>query len=248
MRFKQIEVELPDKYKDKNCKIICGYIEIDNQKDVISDLYDSLLERSWIEKLRLKHRTKKSLKSRVNKTVEKIIEIFNQDVEGVLVLHKDLNQDIGEYLISWSSQKYLVDEHCHKPIPLSEFWLRQKSGNPGFDMITENPTTSLIVFGEAKYSTDGTSSKIALSQIRRFIRNQKDIDEIFELESFVGSHISDKSLDNVSEGLIACNASFSVNNEDILEVFNSALSSVYMSELLDKEELYLIGIKIKKAD
>lgn len=221
-------------YKDFStcsCDVNCIHVQITDLQAVVEDLHKSIADTSWINELdALSQQTFKATSERtINKFVTEIIA-------GV---QSNLNQDIGEYIISYAGQCVLETTYSHKKIPLAELLKEKVSGNPGFDFHTLS-TKRFIVFGEAKFSMNGTPRAIALNQIGDFIALKKELAELNSFRAFLDEEIEK----NVLDGMRGYAAAFSFNSDNIDTIFRNALESDIIEELIKHNELYLIAVEI----
>jgi hypothetical protein len=207
------------------------HVLIDNLTIQVSDMIKTITDNSWI--LKLSPVDNRSFEARAKRTVVKLVdEIFKK-------VANEVTADFGEYLISLSAQRALEDTFIHSKVPLAELFKEKVTGNPGFDFHTESHTT-LIAFGEAKYSGDDSPYSNALTQICEFISLEKDVAELTDLSKFV----SEKAVLNALDNNKAYIAAFSLNAVNPKRVFENILRSEYIKPILDYSELYLIGVEI----
>ncbi|MBL0071457.1 MAG: hypothetical protein IPP34_06460 [Bacteroidetes bacterium] len=124
-----------------------------------------------------------------------------------------VNEDIGEFIVSYSAQLALEIEYSHQRIPLAELLKEKVLGNPGFDFHTIS-SNNYLVFGEAKFSLDSTPRARALNQIKEFI-GDRDNAELKWLEPFLDPTTKLTSL-KMKRGYAAA---FSLNGENIITIF-----------------------------
>ena len=127
-----IDLKNTENYIDKhiypNCDINCIHIQIKDLNKVVSEMTSEISDTSWINNL--KELDKLAFNATAKRTIDKVVnEIFSKVSNG-------LNEDIGEYLVSFSAQNTLVSHYNHKKIPLAELLKEKVSGNPGFDFHT----------------------------------------------------------------------------------------------------------------
>jgi len=221
-------------YKDFStcsCDINCIHVQITNLQNVVDNLHESISDTSWIN--RLDALSQEIFKATSQRTIEKFV---NEIIAGV---QSNLNQDIGEYIISYAGQYVLETTFSHTKIPLAELLKEKVSGNPGFDFHTLS-TKRFLVFGEAKFSMEDTPRAIALNQIGEFISLKKELAELNSFRAFMDDEIEK----NVLGGMRGYAAAFSFNAENIDVIFKNALESDIIEELIKHNELYLIAVEI----
>jgi hypothetical protein len=194
-------------------------------------MIDIIADTSWINKLDIIPRV--AYEARAKVTIDKLINGILKKVTTTV------NTEFGEFLISVTAQDSLVLKHKHIKVPLAELFKEKKTGNPGFDFHTES-NTNLIAFGEAKYSGTINPYTNALTQISRFIDLEKDKMELHDLQNFV----SKESIENVLVDKKAFVAAFSINSKSPQVIIQNALESEHIDNLLNYDELYIIGIEI----
>ncbi len=214
-----------------NADIYVIHVLIDDLSEQVSEMISIIMNKSWISKL--SPVDKISLESRAKRTITKLVdEIFKK-------VTNTITTDFGEYLVSMSAQTALETSLTHHRVPLAELFKEKVTGNPGFDFHTESHTT-LVAFGEAKFSGDDSPYSNALSQICKFISLEKDVAELTDLCKFV----SEKAISSAMENNKAYIAAFSLNAAKPDRIFENILSSDYIKPILKYSELYLIGVEI----
>lgn len=214
------------------CNVYVLYVQVTDIPERANEMIQTISETSWID--RLSPIDSLSFSARAQRTIEKLVtELFAK------TLTSDVTADFGEYLVSMTAQDSLASELKHTPLPLAELFKEKLSGNPGFDFHTVS-ADNLLTFGEAKYSGTENPYTRALSQIKRFIKEKKDIMEFTDLSKLA----SEDALKNAFEGRKAYAAAFSLNEQDTALVFKKALATKDFATLLSCAELYLIGVEI----
>ncbi|WP_332452550.1 hypothetical protein [Chryseobacterium aquaticum] len=221
-------------YKDFSacaCDINCIHVQITDLQAVIDNLHDSVADTSWINQL--DSLSQVIFKATSQRTIEKFV------TEIIAGVQSNVNQDIGEYIISYAGQNVLETSYSHKKIPLAELLKEKVSGNPGFDFHTLS-TKRFMVFGEAKFSMNDTPRAIALNQIVEFITLEKELAELNSFRAFLDAEIET----NILAGMRGFAAAFSFNADSIDTIFKNALDSDVIVELSKYHELYLIAVEI----
>lgn len=206
-------------------------INIDNIKDRASEMISAIQNTCWLQELNPVAQL--SYEARAERTIDKLVNKILTKVED------EITEEFGEFMISASAQDVLVSEFDHIKVPLAELIKEKISGNPGFDFHTET-NKNLIAFGEAKFSGNVNPYRNALEQIRSFIDLKKHDAELVDLQNFVSkeaviNHLGKKN---------AYIAAFSINSDNPQKIIKKALSSTYLNNILDQEEIYLVGVTV----
>ncbi|BCS86598.1 hypothetical protein prwr041_24910 [Prevotella herbatica] len=219
----------PEQYP--NCDIFCLHVLIDDLEMIIAEMRVVIAGTSWINRLRSIDQKIYTVNSK--KTIDKIVNIITSRVVN------ELNDSVGEYMISYTAQKMLVDSFNHFRLPLAELLKEKISGNPGFDFHTISEK-KLLNFGEAKFSMKETPKDLAINQISDFIKDEKDYGELLSLKPLVDSLV----IDNMDDGKRGYIAAFSFNSKSIDTIFKHALNSDAMKNIGKYQEFYLIAIQV----
>jgi hypothetical protein len=212
------------------CEINCLHVKIKDFKPIMEEFEEYISDTSWINSL--DEISKLTFKATTKKTIDKIVN------DIIAKVSTSVNEDIGEFIVSYSAQLALELEYTHVRIPLAELLKEKISGNPGFDYHTISPKNYLI-FGEAKFSLDGTPRANALEQIVLFI-NDRDNAELLWLQPFLTEHTKN----SIVKGEKGYAAAFSYNNKNIVTTLDNALDSVPVQEIIKHKELYLIAVEL----
>ena len=176
-----------------------------------------------------------SYRINVNRTVA---ELVNNVMKSV---NDEITSELGEYLVSMSSQEVLCKELNHILIPLSELWKEKVKGNPGFDFHTQTPS-ELISFGEAKYSFNSNPYNTAIEQIKDFISLGKDVADLVHLENI--PNVSTTALYQVKASIRAFSIAFSLNAQNIKLIIKNVVKKLKEANLLRHPEIFIIGVEI----
>ena len=213
------------------CDVLYIHVKIDDLQKQAIVIKNDFLDKSWIQKLDIA--TKIAYEERANDTISKLIKDVLEKVED------KITEEFGEILVSTSAKDALCTNYNHKKIPLAELWKEKISGNPGFDFHTETPT-EFIAFGEAKYRAASNAYNLALKQIKDFIQEKKDLKELSDLKNFVGA----KAISNISNlNLKAFIAAFFLHSDDDNQIINHIMKNPCIKDLLQHQELYIIGVE-----
>lgn len=218
----------------ENCKLVFIHIKIKNIEKRISDLVKVISDTSWIDKMNSVF-AQDSYRINVNRTVA---ELVNNVMKSV---NDEITSELGEYLVSMSSQEVLCKELNHILIPLSELWKEKVKGNPGFDFHTQTPS-ELISFGEAKYSFNSNPYNTAIEQIKDFISLGKDVADLVHLENI--PNVSTTALYQVKASIRAFSIAFSLNAQNIKLIIKNVVKKLKEANLLRHPEIFIIGVEI----
>ncbi|MCI8467187.1 MAG: hypothetical protein HFI08_03230 [Bacilli bacterium] len=222
--------ELPSNCKLK--KLIFLRIDPEDRKEVLKHIYQELADNSWTKRF-----NKSIIRDSYNKRIEKTLN----SLEASLKIGEDnkITRESGEYLVSELSREVIINELNYSNIPLAELRKEQVKSNPGFDFHSESDN-KIIIFGEAKYSCRDNAYNSALSQIVDFIKNEKDLAEIADLEEFV----SDEALINFekeNKGYAAAFSSHAISSEQLI---NNILKNENCLQLYNYNELLLLAVDV----
>jgi hypothetical protein len=212
------------------CNINCLHIKINDFKPIVKEFEAYISDTSWINSL--DEISKITFKVNAQKTIDKIVN------EIIAKIATNVNEDIGEFIVSYSAQHALNIKHSHKKIPLAELLKEKVLGNPGFDFHTIS-SNNYLVFGEAKFSLDSTPRARALKQIEEFI-GDRDNAELKWLEPF----LDPTTKANIIKDEKGYAAAFSLNGNNIITILNNALASDPIKEIIKHKELYLIAVEL----
>jgi len=222
---------MDDYNKITDCNVYSIHVKVDDISTKAKEMIIMIQDTSWINELNIIEQ--RSFEARAQPTIDKLV---NEILSKVTT---SLSADFGEFLISVTAQNSLELQYSHVKVPLAELFKEKKSGNPGFDFHMETHT-KLLAFGEAKYSANINPYRNALTQISGFIVNKKDEMELSDLKHFT----SEESIHSALENKKAFVAAFSINSDNPLNIIKNALSSTHIDDLLDYDELYIIGIEV----
>lgn len=209
-------------------------IEVNDLSGTLSRVLKMLSDLSWLNKFDEEY-MKNSFKTKSQKTINKLIELFKDDRDNEIVTES------GEYIVSELSREAIITKLNYLDIPLIELLEKKVTSNPGFDFITENIENEIIIFGEAKYSSSNNAYGTALVQINSFIVDQKDIDELSNMNYFC----SKPSLNNANNGIKGYAAAFSVTDINTDTLITHIKNNNYFKKLLNYKEIILVGVCIK---
>ena len=177
----------------------------------IQDVYNSLCDASWVNRLTVYSSVKDAYRLRVTQTSERIKDDF-QNGNGVI------DADTGEYVVSESARRYLVDQLHYMDIPLAELMKQRIIGNQGFDFFSMN-MNEVLLFGEAKYRGNGdeSGSSEALGQIHEFVFGDapRDVSDIAELQAFL-TEAADRNFRENQKGYVAAFTTWQESDEHVI--------------------------------
>lgn len=214
------------------CDIYYIHIKVEEHAQIIQDLISHISNSSWLKNL--DSTIGYAYQARAKRTIPKMVEkIKKGDTDKI-------TSDSGEYIISYAAHQGLAKQYYHKMIPLAEIWKEKALGNPGFDFHTETPR-NILIFGESKYTARGTPHNTALNQIIKFIKEEKDRSELSDLKNF----ICEQTVQNCINGNKGYAAAFSLRTTTPRNTILFPLkNNLQIKELLQHQELYLIGVEI----
>lgn len=185
----------------------------------LADILKVLMDLSWLKNFDEEYE-RTGYELRAQKTIDDIKKKFSDCTED------KVTKDAGEYVVSELAREAIVSQLSYLSIPLAELLGKKKSGNPGFDFHTANITTDTIIFGEAKYVSNTSAYSTALPQIKKFIKEQKDIQDLPDLKPFCTS----VALNRASKGEKGFAAAFSAKSTSSDRLINS-IKNVRISNL-----------------
>ena len=207
-------------------------LKVNDVSLTLSEIYQSLVDASWINKLQVAEALRGSLRARINDTIVHLSAIFAANPNSI-------EKSTGEYIVSESARRYLVDVLSYANIPLGELFKQQKSGNPGFDFFSEN-LQNVILFGEAKYRSNNTGCNDSLTQINEFIQTKNDSKDIFDIQNMVSLN----SLSKFDAGQKGFVASFTTWNETDQDVMDRITRHNAYATLSSHQEFICIAIQL----
>lgn len=209
--------------------VFSAHVKIKNIESRAAEMIEIISNTSWIDKLNAVE--KATFMARSQRTIEKLVGLIRSRVED------EITTEFGEFLVSETAQSTL-GALGHSKVPLAELLKEKVTGNPGFDFHTESES-KLIAFGEAKFSSSTNPHPIALNQISKFIKLEKDTAELIIIQNFVSAEATENSLN----GKRAYVAAFSINSKNPEQIIRNALMSTAIDPLLNFPEIYVIGIE-----
>lgn len=222
---------LQNDYKS-DCNIVCIHVTISNIEDEVQNMLNKVRDISWISSLG-------AIDQYIyNATSKRTIEDISTKIKEMD--KAPLTTSVGEYLMSFTAQNTLVEVCGHTSLPIAELLKEKVSGNPGFDYHTISQD-DVLIFGEAKYSKEGTPKDNAIDQISSFIELKKDYAELHSLLPLIKKEVQDKIL----VGIKGYAAAFSLNMRSVDLAFKNALKMETLKSVTDEHaEYYIIAIQI----
>lgn len=211
------------------------FIRIDPEdiSATLADILKALMDISWLKNFDEEYE-RSAFASRANKTIKDIKEKFSKCSDD------KVTSSAGEYIVSESARKALINQLSYLDIPLAELLGKKKSGNPGFDFHSANLITDTVIFGEDKYVATTSAYSTALPQIQRFIQNKKDVEDLPDLKPFC----SPNALNRAYKGQKGFAAAFSARNVSSDKLINKIKSRSDFKSLLCYEEIILVAVNI----
>lgn len=207
-------------------------LKVNDVSLTLSEIYQSLVDASWINKLQVAEALRGSLRARIKDTIVRLSAIFTVNPNSI-------DKSTGEYIVSESARRYLVDVLHYTNIPLGELFKQKISGNPGFDFFSEN-LQNVILFGEAKYRSNNTGCNDSLRQINEFVQTQNDSKDVWDIQNMV----SPNGLVNFEAGLKGFVASFTTWNETDQDVIDRIIRHNAYVTLSSHQEFICIAIQL----
>lgn len=207
-------------------------LKVNDVSLTLSEIYQSLVDASWINKLQVAEALRGSLRARINDTIVRLSAIFTVNPNSI-------DKSTGEYIVSESARRYLVDVLHYTNIPLGELFKQKISGNPGFDFFSEN-LQNVILFGEAKYRNDNSGCNTSLRQINEFVQTQNDSKDVWDIQNMVSLN----GLVNFEAGLKGFVASFTTWNETDQDVIDRIIRHNAYATLSSHQEFICIAIQL----
>lgn len=199
----------------------------------LREIFMSLLDASWVSKLQVKESIRDAYRLRVQQTTDALRDIFQRG-------NAPIDSQTGEYVVSESARRYLVDRLGYLDIPLGELLKEKIKGNAGFDFFSANQN-DVLLFGEAKYRTDESGCSEAFNQIHDFIETGKDVSDIADIQNFM----TDAADANFRQGLKGYIAAFTTAIEDDVRIVRRITHHPRYSELAGYSELICIAIQLQ---
>ena len=207
-------------------------IEPTELKQTIQDIIISISDLSWIDQFNELY-IRDSFLERAKPTIA--------DIEQKLLhcIDDSISSDAGEYIVSELSRQAIIECLMYTCIPIAELFLKQKSGNPGFDFHASNDC-NILIFGEAKYSSTDNAYGVGLTQVNDFIKNKKDIKDLVDLKDFFNNLI----LDNANKGKKGYAIAFSSKSISSHQLIKNIIRNKNYNKLLKYHEIILVAVNI----
>lgn len=218
-----------------NPKVKLIRIEPTDLNITLREIYVSLSNLCWINNLLNANKMfQKSAQKRAEATISKL--------KGELKLTPDseLSKSAGEYVVSELAHSTVVNDVGYLDIPLAELFKQKKKGNPGFDFFSVNPKTLIMLFGEAKYKSRANAYDNAFVQIKKFIKSEKDVTDMYDLEHFCPEEAQNNML-NGDRGFIAAFSSTSMSDKVLASHIEK---NAHYKALLKYNELVCVAVNL----
>lgn len=217
----------------KNGHITFIRIDPENLHDTLADILNALMDLSWLSHFDEDY-MKSSFKIRAEKTIVDIQKKFDACSDD------SITKEAGEYVVSELARESLVRIMSYLHIPLSELLGMKISGNPGFDFLSQNNSTDTVIFGEAKYNSRQSAYSTAITQISKFISDQKDVMQIADLHGFC----TPTALKRANDGFKGFAIAFSAKSTPSSNMISSILAHTDFGKLLPFEEIIIVAVNI----
>jgi hypothetical protein len=203
----------------------------------IRDILSGLANLSWLAKV-----APESIRQSFRLNAEKTVKLLERKLND-LTDESSIKETAGEYIVSVLAKNAVIDEMKHIDIPLTELLGRKSLGNPGFDFYTEEGNPNFIIFcGESKYENNKNAYSSSLSQIVRFINEEKHISDLMLIEKFT----TDNGKENLVNGLFGITSAFSskssMDDHEILD--NIRKNTCYKTLIEISNSIILIGVDV----
>lgn len=198
----------------------------------LKEVFDSLANLNWLNNFD-NDWLKEGYQVRADATVKHIAENI------IKAGYDKITSNSGEYVISELARLTLINELSYSNIPLAELIKKQKSGNPGFDFYSENPS-NILLFGEAKYLANQNAYGRAFEQMVRFINEKADIGDLPDVDKFC----SDTSKSNVLKGIKGFAASFASKETPTKTLVNNIQENEDFKILANFTELVCVAVNL----
>lgn len=200
-------------------------------KLTLKEILFTLSDLSWLNNFDEDY--KESFLTRAKNTINYITLKINKGDQD------KLTEDSGEYVVSELARKSIVNKLDYLDVPLAELFKKQKSGNPGFDIYSENKE-NIILFGEAKYTAKKNAYGKAFKQIKDFIESESDSEDLPDISWFC-SNQAVKNFNNSKRGYIAA---FSSTNRSTDFLIKNLIKNADFIELRKYNELICVAVNI----
>ena len=211
-------------------------VKVTDKTVTLRNIYQSLIDASWINHFFPKEDwMTASVTARTVPTIQRIASNFDNGINPVV------NRDTGEKLVSEVSRRTLVEDYGYWNMPIAELFKQKIDGNPGFDFHTVTPDGTLLMFGEAKYLANTNAYNSALNQILKFIEDEKDMKDLFEIRDFMPSPTP---LDNANNGIKGYVAAFSTNKSDDKEIIPKVTGHKNYAQLSQYHQFIAIAVDL----
>ena len=234
MRITEFQkINLSDYSLSQDVNVYFIRIDPEDLSITLQDILNELSNFSWLAKFD-KGFLRTGMEVNAKKTCEALKKKF-YDVDGDPVV-----AEAGEYIVSVCSKRGLVEQLGHGDVPLAELLGRQKTGNPGFDFFTEEMSLHMVTCGEAKYVHGKNAYGTSLSQINRFIAEDKHKGDILILNGLV----SDDSLNNLAEDNFGVCAAFSSTAIKTNALITNICSNPDFKKALSYSYIVLVAVDV----
>jgi hypothetical protein len=207
-------------------------VSVTEVKILALELVNIVTATSWM--LELDNTTRRAYERTVADTASILVEIFNEIEQDPSAL----TEDFGELMVSLGSARALELIFSHRSVPLAELWKPKLKQNEGFDFHTECPT-SLVNFGEAKYSKKSSPHGLSVRQIDKFLEQEKHLRDGVHLAQLC----SQATMANLNSDRFGMVAAFSINGRNASVILENARNAA--SEVAKKhnvEQVFIVGV------
>ena len=202
------------------------------KKDARQELvFKELSDGSWISKI--SSFLQSTYIVRLKGTIDHFESLIKDNNSSIL-------QYIGEKIVTICSNIAIEENLNFRRLPLGDVFKSRADGNGGFDFYNENTSSWYILFGEGKYVNGVNAYSRALAQIRQFINEQKDVNDIGDLQNLV----SEQSIVNFTNGIKSFSTGFSMFSEGnrIPQILENIKENDHFKELISIYDIVIVGV------
>lgn len=209
-------------------------VKVNDLSEVVKYILDVFSNVSWLETIDEEY-LRASIEACTKSTISDLTKQLKYENGD------DITKEVGEYVVSELSKESITSyDNKYSKIPLAEFFKQKNSGNPGFDLHSENLETRIILFGEAKFVSRANGYSRAFSQIVRFEKEKNDIKDLKDL----GPFCSREALNKVLKGEKGFIAAFSCTKMKTDKLIQNMLSNAKLQQLKAFSEIICVAVEL----
>lgn len=223
----------------------CKNIDTDNHNNIffiridpedisitLRNIISVLSDLSWISKFDKEYVRKSFIKRATDSAKYLSDKILKNDKDTITA-------NAGEYVVSELAREALIAKLNYLDIPLAEIFKEKISGNSGFDFYSCN-NYKIIIFGEAKYTSERNAYGIGMEQVNRFISEQQDISDLADIDKFFEEY----SLNKANAGEKAYAVAFAAKKTKSEDIISGITKNKYYNNLAIHKEVIYLAINI----